>query len=118
MECHRTGTNAGRGARLKGCDFMRLFWNCAGTVLLRRWPAMLLLSALSAKDFAEAIVRYLCVECWQRKDNLVVVFEKTRRLGDVANADVRHRASSSARVVLRRERALGGLDSICQRSMP
>jgi hypothetical protein len=28
--------------------------------LLRRWPAMLLLSALSAKDFADAIVEVLC----------------------------------------------------------
>jgi len=60
MECHLTGTKAGRGARWKGCAFTRLLWNCAGRVLLRRWPVMLLLSALSAKDFAEAIVGFLC----------------------------------------------------------
>lgn len=60
MECHRTGTKAGRGAlSWKGCAFTRLFWNCAGEVLLRRCAGMLLLSALSAKDFAEAIVKFL-----------------------------------------------------------
>ena len=61
MECHRTGTKAGRGAlSWKGCAFTRLFWSCAGTVLLRRCAEMLLLSALSAKDFAEAIVKSSC----------------------------------------------------------
>ena len=61
MECHRTGTKAGRGAlSWKGCAFTRPLWNWAGTVLLNRCTAMLLLSALSAKDFAEAIVGILC----------------------------------------------------------
>ena len=60
MECHRTGTKAGRGARWKGCAFTRPFWNWTGTVLLNRCTAMLLLSALDAKDFAEAIVKFLC----------------------------------------------------------
>ena len=80
MECHRTGTNAGRGARLKGCDFTRLFWNCAGTVLLRRWPAMLLLSALSAKDFAEAIVGFLCGMFEEEGRSGCCYLEKTTRL--------------------------------------
>lgn len=63
MECHLTGTKAGRGAvRWKGCAFTRLFWNCAGRVLLRRWLAILLLSALSAKDFAEDIVLYVQID--------------------------------------------------------
>jgi len=95
MECHRTGTKAGRGARWKGCAFARPFWNWAGTILLRRWLAMLLLSALSAKDFAEAIA--LCCYGLLGEGRQIGCYLETE--GDLmfANADVRHRASSSAR---------------------
>ena len=102
MECHRTGTKAGRVAlRWKSCGFTRLVWNWAGTVLLL---AMLPLSALSAKDFAAAIVGRLCMDCWERNDNLVIIVEDWTIRLDVADADdVRHRASSSARNRLRSE---------------
>jgi hypothetical protein len=64
---------------------------------------MLLLSALSAKDLAEAIVGIfgrLLKNC---------CLEKATRQ-DVAKADVRHRASSSAPDITQRARS--GLDSI------
>lgn len=97
MECHRTGTKAGRGARWKGCAFTRPFWNWAGTVLLERWLAMLLLSALSAKDFAVDIVVFLCGSLEEEGPFGCCLKDRRQFDGMFANADVRHRALSSAR---------------------
>jgi hypothetical protein len=78
IECHLTGTKAGRKARWEGCAFRRLFWNCAGIVLLRRWVATVLLSALSAKDFAEAIVVVL-YKMWMEGEEWLCTFGARER---------------------------------------
>ena len=35
-------------------------WNCLAVFELRHWRLMLLLSAVSANDFVEAIVMWMC----------------------------------------------------------
>ena len=101
MECHRTGTKAGRGARWKGCAFTRPLWNWAGTVLLKRWTAMLLLSALSAKDFAEAIVLCLCGLLGEGGQLVVILRLRATRCLRMPTFVIEHQARHATLVIAR-----------------
>jgi len=64
---------------------VKLVWNCLAMFELRHWRLMLLLSAVSAKDFAEAIV--MCnvwFECRLTGSQVKLMSTTGSSLGDVA----------------------------------